>query len=374
MRPERRPIVPIVLGALLVAFWAADGHELLTWAPDDDWGLLARAEFACVGGLWLLCGFSPRWARISAIGIFGCVLMYDLAPVAFGSPPRHVFGRFAVGPWWVVGSDLVMLFALLRWRPAAKAVPRIDTHPGRVTIAVAVAISLGVVINWSQVGRFPIVATAQSGGTSSSPGLRYLVYLPASYYRSARSWPLILDLHGAGEVGRDIDRVRAVGLARRSEAGWRPAFVIVAPQSHRPGWDAEALDAMLGEVLRSYRVDADRVYLTGSSMGGYGAWALATAHSERFAAIAPICGGGDPARADRLRGVPTWAFHGAEDTVVPPEESRKMVAALRRAGGDVRLTIYPGIGHNAATPTYDDPRLYDWLLAHRRRAEQANPD
>jgi predicted peptidase len=101
-------------------------------------------------------------------------------------------------------------------------------------------------------------------------------------------------------------------------------------------------------------------------MGGFGTWALAAAYPKRFAAIAPICGGGDPASADRLRGVPTWAFHGADDTIVPAEQSRNMVAALEQAGGDVKLTIYPGVGHNSGGMTYADNRLYDWFLAHRR--------
>lgn len=368
MRPERWSIFPTALGLILLAAWAADGHELVASARDDDWSLVARAESAYLGGLWLLGGFSLRWARISAIGAFGCILIHDLARVVLGDPPRPVFARVAVGPWWVLGSDLLVILALLRWRPAADAAPRLGSHPGRVAGAAVIAMALGVVIDWFQVGRFPIVATARSGEDSPSPGLNYLVYLPGGYYRSSGRWPLILDLHGSGLVGRDIARVRTGGLARRVEAGWRLPFIIVAPQSPRPGWHVEALDAVLEEVLRRYRADPDRVYLTGVSMGGYGAWALAAAHPGRFAAIAPIAGGGDPASADRLKGVPTWAFHGAEDTVVPPEQSRRMVAAQERAGGDVRLTIYPGVGHDAATPAYADPRLYDWFLTHRRRA------
>ena len=231
-----------------------------------------------------------------------------------------------------------------------------------------IAAALGVAIDWSQLGHFPIVATARSEGPSSSPGLDYLVYLPDGYHRSFGRWPLILALHGSGAVGGDIARLRAEGLPRRIEGDGMIPFIVIAPQSPRQGWNAQALDAMLDEVLRRYRVDADRVYLTGSSMGGYGAWALAAAYPKRFAAIAPICGGGDPAWADRLRDVPAWAFHGAEDTVVPPEESRKMVQALKLAAGDVRLTIYSGVGHDAATPTYADHGLYEWFLAHNRRA------
>jgi predicted peptidase len=101
-------------------------------------------------------------------------------------------------------------------------------------------------------------------------------------------------------------------------------------------------------------------------MGGAGTWALAAHSPERFAAIAPICGPGDPAKAGRSKLVPTWAFHGAEDRVVPPEQSRRMVAAVQEAGGDARLTMYPGVGHDGWTRTFADPGFYEWLLQHRR--------
>ena len=207
----------------------------------------------------------------------------------------------------------------------------------------------------------------ESGGPLSSPGLDYLLYLPDGYYRSFTRWPLILYLHGSGSAGRDVSRVKRDGMARRLEEKEGIPFIVVAPQSPQIGWNVEALDPLLHEVLGRYRVDTDRVYLTGSSMGGYGAWAMAAAHPEWFAAIAPICGGGDPAWAPRLRSVPTWAFHGADDRAVPTEESRTMVTALQRSGGDARLTVYAEIGHDAWTRTYADRRLYDWLLVHRRR-------
>ena len=142
--------------------------------------------------------------------------------------------------------------------------------------------------------------------------------------------------------------------------------MIVAPLSSDWAWNVEALDALLDEVLKRYRVDLDRVYVTGNSMGGNGTWALAAKCPERFAAIAPICGVGDPSSTGRLKGVPTWAFHGADDRVVPPEKSERMILALKKAGGDARLTVYPGVGHDAWTPTYADPRFFEWLLQHSR--------
>ncbi len=367
MKPDRWSFVPTALGLTLLGGWAADSHELVTSAGDDDWWLFVHAQLELSGGFWLLCGVSPRWARVSAMMAFGGILVWDLARTIAGDPPRHGFARVAVGPGWLLASELIAVFALLWWRPKAGRGAWIDSHPGGVAGAAVLAAAMGFAIDWSQVGRFPIVTTSQSGVSSSSPGLDYLVYLPGGYYRFSGRWPLILYLHGAGVMGRDINRGRAGGIPRYLEAGGRLPFIVVAPLSPGQRWDVRALDALLHEVLTGYRVDSNRVYLTGASMGGYGAWALAAARPERFAAIAPICGGGDPASAYRLRGIPTWAFHGAEDAVVPPEESREMVAALKRAGGDVRLTIYPGVGHDSATMTYADPKLYEWFLTHRRR-------
>jgi predicted peptidase len=135
----------------------------------------------------------------------------------------------------------------------------------------------------------------------------YLLYLPTEYGQnpSAR-WPLILFLHGAGERGSDLSKLTAYGPPKLVAEGQDLPFIIVSPQvPARATWDIDALDALLGEVLQKYAVDEDRVYLTGVSMGGAGTWRLASAHPERFAAIAPVCGWGDPAMARRLAGIPT---------------------------------------------------------------------
>jgi dienelactone hydrolase len=225
-------------------------------------------------------------------------------------------------------------------------------------------VEVGVAIDRSQIGQFPIVVNVPSG--RSSAGFDYLVYVPDGYYRSLRRWPLILTLHGGGEVGDDLDRVRGQGLPLRVEEKGGLPFVIVAPQSPGLGWDVGALAALLVEVLEQYRVDADRVYLVGQSMGGTGTWALAASCPERFAAIAPICGGGDPTSAWRLGNLATWAFLGSDDRIVPLERSERMIAALKQARGDARLTVYPGVGHDAWTRNYADPKFYEWLLQHRR--------
>src|SRR5262249_40524275 len=149
---------------------------------------------------------------------------------------------------------------------------RMVPRPGRLVGAALIAAALGIAIDRSQVGQYPIIATTRAGRSNS--GLDYLVYLPDGYSRTRARWPLILTLHGRGDSGDDIGLVRAQGLPRRVEAEGRLPFVIVAPQSPGWGWDVVALSALLEEVLGRYRIDADRVYLVGNSMGGTGTWAM----------------------------------------------------------------------------------------------------
>jgi dienelactone hydrolase/uncharacterized membrane protein HdeD (DUF308 family) len=361
---SRGSFVPLLVGIFLFAAGAADGHDLAVSGRNADWPLLIRADLELLGGFWLLSGRFSRAARFAAIAACGGFLVYDLTRAAAGYPPRDLFGRVVVGRWWVLLADLLNFAVLLGWRSAAKPSPRMDVHPRRLAATLIVAGVLGVAIDRSQIGQFPIITTARSGRSAS--GLDYLVYLPDGYYRSSQRWPLILTLHGRGEAGEDIGRLRGQGLSFRVEDKGGLPFVIVAPQSGDWAWNPAALDRLLDEVLKHYRIDADRVYLVGNSMGGNGTWAWAAHSPDRFAAIAPICGRGEPVWAGRLRGIPTWAFHGADDRIVPPEQSERMVAALNEAGGDARLTLYPGVGHDSWTLTYANPRFYEWLLQHRR--------
>ncbi len=211
--------------------------------------------------------------------------------------------------------------------------------------------------------------------------LRYLLHIPPAYKADeGRKWPLILFLHGAGERGDELQRVKIHGIAKIVEAGayYVPdvaqAFITVSPQCPENSmWllQAEALMAVLDEVIGGYAVDTSRIYLSGLSMGGMGTWALALTYPQRFAAIAPICGAVDwylgfPARATVLKEMPAWVFHGAKDPVVPLEGAQRAVEALQACGGDVRLTVYPEAEHDSWTETYNNPALYAWLLSHRR--------
>jgi predicted peptidase len=213
----------------------------------------------------------------------------------------------------------------------------------------------------------------QSVDTGTETGkIRYLLYLPPGYGQSSQRWPLLLFLHGAGERGDDLEKVKIHGPPKLIEKEGKDfSFVIVSPQCPQDGWwsdeaQIEMLDNLLDHIINRHRIDQDRIYVTGLSMGGFGTWSLAVRYPHRFAAIAPICGGGDPGEAARISHLPVWIFHGARDNVIALERSQEMADALRSAGGDVRFTIYPTAGHDSWTETYDNPRLYEWLLQHRR--------
>jgi len=199
--------------------------------------------------------------------------------------------------------------------------------------------------------------------------VRYLLHLPAAYARKRKRWPMILFLHGAGERGTRLSRVAKHGPPRLIREGRDLPFVVVSPQCPEDQWwQNDTLIALLDHILATCRVDERRVYLTGLSMGGRGTWMLATQQPERFAAIAPICGWGEPFAAARLRDMPTWVFHGAKDSVVPAGKSQEMFDALRRVGNRrVRLTMYKDADHDSWTATYANAELYRWFLRHRRR-------
>jgi predicted peptidase len=206
-----------------------------------------------------------------------------------------------------------------------------------------------------------------SGEVTTPVAARYLLALPDGYETSDADWPLLLFLHGAGERGDSLGLVKRHGPPKLIARGERLPFIVVSPQQAAGGWwDPYLLRGLLDEITASYRVDEDRLYVTGLSMGGFGTWALIALDPDRFAAAAPICGGGTPRLMCGVGRLPVWAFHGADDPVVPLRRSGEMVEALEACGGDVRFTVYPDTGHDSWTETYADSGLYDWLLSHRR--------
>lgn len=210
-----------------------------------------------------------------------------------------------------------------------------------------------------------------------SVSLDYLLSLPDGYKTSGTNkWPLMIFLHGAGERGTNIDKVTVHGPPKLLKAGTNFPFIVVSPQCpDDQSWRDEDLLALLDDAVSRHNVDTNRIYLTGLSMGGFGTWNLVTKYPERFAAIAPICGGGQSIhillaskqKRNDLKSVGVWAFHGAKDNVVPLEESQRMTNALMRAGcKDVKLTVYPDAGHDSWSQAYNDAELWKWFLAHSR--------
>ncbi len=207
--------------------------------------------------------------------------------------------------------------------------------------------------------------------------LDYQLYLPEGYQKTGVAWPLMLFLHGAGERGTNVEKVTVHGPPKLVKAGTKLPFIIVSPQCPTDEtWRDEDLLSLLDTIIAKYNVDTNRVYLTGLSMGGYGSWSLGSKFPERFAAIAPICGGGDNIRVllaskekkASLKSLGVWAFHGAKDNVVPLEESQRMTNAFQRAGcAEVKLTVYPQDGHDSWTRAYTEPEIWDWFLAHKRK-------
>ena len=213
---------------------------------------------------------------------------------------------------------------------------------------------------------------------TKSVSLNYLLFLPEGYAAGGdKKWPLMLFLHGAGERGTNVNKVAVHGPPKLVKAKKDFPFILVSPQCpDETTWHDDELLALLDDVITKYNVDTTRVYLTGLSMGGYGSWSLATKYPERFAAVAPICGGGDqlPAlltskeKKSAMKSLGIWAFHGAKDPVVALEESQHMTNALMRAGcKDVKLTVYPEAGHDSWTQAYNEPEIWNWFLAHSRK-------
>jgi len=224
---------------------------------------------------------------------------------------------------------------------------------------------------------------------------KYRVWLPHRYTK-LHHWPVVLYLHGSGERGSDNVRQVSIGLAPALERyGERYKAIVVFPQAeygHEWYGDMELMAlAELQDVIREFHGDQRRIYLTGISMGGAGAWYMAR-HNRKWAALVPVCGEvarhpDDPFPSDpppdialitgsrdpyatlaaQIGRTPVWAFHGASDPIVPVAESRSMVAALRQAGGNVRYTEYPDGNHDVWDATYSDPTLVHWMLDQRLR-------
>lgn len=217
--------------------------------------------------------------------------------------------------------------------------------------------------------------------------LKYRLLIPKGYSPTGtETYPMVLFLHGAGERGDDNSKQLVHGtkeFAKDENRQKYPCFV-VAPQCPdgkrwvEVDWSAdshvqpeESISLVLtreaiAALQKEFRVDPKRLYVTGLSMGGFGTWDLITRTPDLFAAAAPVCGGADENLGNKVAKLPIWTFHGDKDTVVKPERSRRMVAAVEKAGGKPKYTEYPGVGHDSWSHAYADPELMAWLFAQKK--------
>jgi len=218
--------------------------------------------------------------------------------------------------------------------------------------------------------------------------LQYRLLTPD--YDTLRSYPLVIFLHGSGERGTDNEAQLKWGvqnLATDQMMMAHPAFVLAPQCPPNKSWGnsirnktandlhllpeptkpMELLIALIHQLIQENRIDTNRIYITGLSMGGFGTFDAIERYPHLFAAAVPVCGGGDIAKASTIAHIPMWIFHGAEDAAVDPAYSISMAAALMKAGAHPGLTIYPETGHFSWLGAYSDPLMYEWLFRQRRR-------
>jgi len=214
------------------------------------------------------------------------------------------------------------------------------------------------------------VPASYTGDFAIKVSCHYLLSKPEGYEAdAARKWPLVIFLHGSGERGSDLELLKKHGPPKLIAAGQKFPAVIASLQCPTGElWNPHGVKAVTDHLIQTERIDAQRVYLTGLSMGGFGTWETAFEYPKTYAAIAPICGGAGVrwVTAERIQHLPCWIFHGDKDGAVPVENSRKIFDALKKLGAPVKLTIYPGVGHDSWTQTYDNPEFWEWLFAQKR--------
>ena len=205
----------------------------------------------------------------------------------------------------------------------------------------------------------------------------YRLFIPDKYDESTK-YPLVLFLHGGG--GRGVDNLKQieggngffVDLFTKPESQAEHPCFVLAPQSHDEGWveyDHITPSTQLGLVLelletlqKEYSIDEHRLYVLGQSLGGFGTFAIISERPDLFAAAVPICSGGDESRAQQIASLPIWVFHGEKDEAVSVERSRRMVAAMKRAGGKPKYTEYSGEGHIIWGRVVNEPELLPWMF------------
>ena len=221
---------------------------------------------------------------------------------------------------------------------------------------------------------------------ASGEKMPYLLFIPKEYDKQ-KKYPLALWLHGGGSRGNDPKRMLDYGdkhgigfLARNDNQSKYPSFVL-APQcplnkywadtdSETPTAQMKLVLEILDKVQADYSIDTTRLYVMGISLGGYGTWDIIARRPDTFAAAVPICGGGNSSKASQMVNTSIWAFHGDKDEAVNVSESRKMIDAIKTAGGKPRYTEYKGVGHNSWENAFAEIDLLPWLFAQKKIGRQ----
>ena len=203
-------------------------------------------------------------------------------------------------------------------------------------------------------------------------GYNYLLTLPEGYDKdSAKKWPLLVFLHGAGERGDDLNLLKKHGPPKLIAAGQKFEAIVVSPQvPEGEYWNPHGVKALVDAIKKFHRVDDSRVYLTGISMGGFGTFDTVAQYPTVFAAAIPICGGAgiNVLKFGDIKDLPIWIFHGGKDPVVPVQFSEMAVNWFKRAKApNVKITIYPEAQHDSWTQTYDNPEVWKWLFEQQRK-------
>lgn len=216
----------------------------------------------------------------------------------------------------------------------------------------------------------PLVAQYEIGHTLIEQDIEtnYFLYLPENYNSNDDPLPLLLFLHGGGESGSDAALLTKHGPPKMIADGKEFPFIVLAPQNPflKKFWKPGMVITLLDRIIADYNVDVNRIYLTGLSRGALGAWMLLMNYPEYFAAAAPICGAAPTAYHMWVPDIPIWIFHGEDDETIPLEESIDIYQKLKATGKNVKLTTYPGTGHDSWTITYENDELYEWFLKHSK--------
>lgn len=341
------------------------------------------------------------WLRVAGVAYLSIKLCLAalIAWIITSSHPQRVEITETISNYLTLLASFILVPFIMNFLSELKTQPADVDQPGRAAVQVATgfiflvaAVIIGAKINtekywlskWVNRGLENAIKLAEPFDArmytnTKGDTLKYRLLAPLNY-DSTKSYPLAVCLHGGG--GRGYDNIIQVEgsmsaqfLSTQSSREKYPAFIFVPQCAPTESWGGglplvSAVDTIVFDAISNleeeFNIDTKRIYVMGESLGGYGSWHFITARPDMFAAAVPICGGGNPALASRITDVPVWAFHGAKDRNVPVSESRGIIDAMKKAGGNPRYTEYPDKAHNIGEEVKATPGLLDWVFEQRR--------